>query len=212
MDWPSWIEAIGAAITAIFTVVLAIATIKLWSSTVNAALAAKNSADAANAAVALAKDTAEKQLRAYVGIDKPRVLGMTVGNKPIVLVTVKNCGQTPAYNVRGWHKYIFGPVPLDLEFPEGRSGGVTTLHAGQTVEFRSEMPVLTEELLTAFGTSGDQGIALWVYGKISYDDAFGAPHISNFRHLTGVGRYRTEIVDGDNVAPLRADPKGNDCD
>jgi hypothetical protein len=90
MDWPAWIEALGALATAAFTGILALATIRLWNSTKGlydetkrlAGMAEEQSADmkasiavaqkaaqAAEDSVRTMEDNSRRELRAYVGVE-----------------------------------------------------------------------------------------------------------------------------------------------
>ena len=47
-----------------------------------------------------AQDSSERQLRAYVCVDSAKITGFAVGGRPVFSVTLKNVGQTPAYEYR----------------------------------------------------------------------------------------------------------------
>jgi hypothetical protein len=78
-NWVTALEAAGVLVTAIFTVVLAIATIKLWIST--------------SQLVESAERASERQLRAYVLIEKISLDDFEVGQFPTVTAHARNDGQ-----------------------------------------------------------------------------------------------------------------------
>jgi hypothetical protein len=99
-------------VIAVATVVYVFVTAFLWRATKKAANAAKDSAEAATATVRQMRDTAEKQLRAYVCVDSA-VLRFPQPDVPEAQVHFRNCGQTPAYGVRGWIHTWFAEYPLN---------------------------------------------------------------------------------------------------
>jgi hypothetical protein len=90
----------------------------------NTARAAKESADAAKEAVELSNKTAERELRAYMGIAN---LGtrfekfQTAEDKIIegrVQIYTVNYGKTPAHNATLWARELDGP-PIQFDYTEG---------------------------------------------------------------------------------------------
>lgn len=71
----------------IVEIILAVATVLLWIATRDL--------------VRGAEKTAERQLRAYIGI-KEGHMAIKDGNKLSGIIVMKNSGQTPAYNVKAW--------------------------------------------------------------------------------------------------------------
>jgi hypothetical protein len=147
----------------IVTALLAVFTYFLWGAT--------------SKLVRDAKATSRRQLRAYVWEDfkeHPR----NIPGGYIVSGDLKNSGATTAYNVRAWT-------------------GMAALTNEQYTSFdfsRPSKPPLSfvcnpnsTHSLTAFVILGDvRGVSdgderLYVYGRIDYDDTFGAPHWKTFR-------------------------------
>ena len=58
---------------------------------------ARRQADASEMQIDVAKDTAKRQLRAYVYVTAGAIEKFAVGEAPSVTVTVQMIGQTPAY-------------------------------------------------------------------------------------------------------------------
>src|SRR5438552_1463427 len=64
-------------------------------------VAAEKAAGAVNSQTQTLKDTALRQLRAYICVDAASLVFIRP-YAPDGVVTIKNCGQTPAYKVRHW--------------------------------------------------------------------------------------------------------------
>jgi hypothetical protein len=58
---------------------------------------AKRQADAAESQIDVAKDTEKRELRAYVYV-VPKIVDFVAGGQPYAEITLKNGGQTPAYD------------------------------------------------------------------------------------------------------------------
>jgi hypothetical protein len=75
---------------------------------------AKRQANAAEQQVGVQTDTEERQLRAYVIINNnfKKVEGFSAGNKPHVIATLENVGQTPVYDLTWTSGFNVLPFPL----------------------------------------------------------------------------------------------------
>lgn len=155
------------------------------------------------------RDTAKRELRAYVNYDTGRISGTLgiEGETSLVRIQIKNFGQTPAYRLRARNAVARLPWPPEEESfilpDEPNSFGVL----GPTHHFTMvrrlpdpAFPIGTLELLRR----GE--VAIFVYGEIEYEDAFGNPHTTTFRVMHGgpIGT-RTDGV-------LSAHERGNDAD
>jgi hypothetical protein len=163
-----------------FTGVLALSTICLWIVT---ALTLRHS-----------RETAERQLRAYVFVSSAAVMNVVEGDGiPEAQVVIKNFGQTPAYgfvNITGFAANIYPPpkslrltVPDD-EFskPIARSILGPTQAETSTTDWQEKRRPLTQDEKTAF----TQGKAvIYVYGEIRYVDTFGRPQWTKYRYMMG---------------------------
>ena len=133
-----------------------------------------------------------RQLRAYVG---PENMGIFEGNMmsppqparvnvPGVAMLIKNCGQTPAYKVVSWAKIAVIAVneeTLALALPpimEQRFSN--TLAAGGTFQksLWFDRPLTPTEIADI--ANGVR--AIYLYGRIEYQDAFKRRRFTNFRH------------------------------
>ena len=163
--------------------------------------AAQDSAKAAQDAVAVTKDTAQRQLRAYVVFD--RVSLALKDNKINGAIIFKNTGQTPAYQIN-----------LDSHFFFGDEGGsVTKLNPTEEVNGTSKLTLGSNMTATVaffvdvsnyISTIRDPKKAIIIYGSVTYKDVFGQPH-----HLRFKGE-RTRIEGQYWIMETAAD--GNDSD
>jgi hypothetical protein len=181
---PAWFEVGGLLLTLVFTG---------W-----AARAAGRSAKAAEIAIGKsdeilthAKESSERELRAYVfafsayllegSLAKPVIKHRV--NKPGVQFTIRNSGHTPAYEVIYWGdikiiecRYedtalpIPNPLSVNSKFAMPPSGDIhkTLLHPN----------ALTP---TEIAGIKNNTIAVYVYGRVEYKDAFKVPRFTNYR-------------------------------
>jgi hypothetical protein len=131
-------------------------------------------------------DTAKRQLRAYISVDGATVsrFGDTVV-PPEAHVIFKNSGQTPAYEVRGWIAIKMAEFPFNGTFEEfgtlqpfssviGSGGSVHGIGATKRSLSNDENKSVND------GTG-----AIFVWGELTYQDAFKAPHYTRFRMFFG---------------------------
>lgn len=155
-----------------FTVILAFSTIFLWVATRDL--------------VSGADKTAERQLRAYVNIIRGAIQPHQQPNGiPTVTaqVTLKNSGQTPAYEHRTWIGIrVEEPESFTFEFPELIADLASSI-IGPTIE--SDMTigfVIGQENLQAVL---DGKKRLFVWGLVEYRDAFNHKRVLKFRAANG---------------------------
>src|SRR5712671_1328997 len=67
-----------------------------------AANSARDASEAASRTVKTMERTAERQLRAYVHVSGAKIVDVGKPDVRTAQVSVRNCGQTPAYNMRFW--------------------------------------------------------------------------------------------------------------
>jgi hypothetical protein len=145
----------------------------------------------------VARDTEKRQLRAYVFLESvhtTKINDEITSNDPnrglSATIIFKNFGQTPAYNV--WHlsslkvadfpapPTVFvhdpekHPIPMDTLGPQGGTQSVV----------QPSKPDSTS------GTEGKQPLraqtkAIYVFGKIDYEDAFGVKRCTRYRFMVG---------------------------
>ena len=134
------------------------------------------------ATVAQMRVTEERQLRAYVIIDNLEVTGpKPTGRAPrSYILTIKNFGQTPAYDVDVRLVYEYGPLeesalpPLDLDSaPRNR----TIVGPGGSLYVGCYPPATSIDVLNAVHAGT---MDLYVRGVIRYGDAFGRQRTTRF--------------------------------
>jgi hypothetical protein len=152
---------------------------------VKTAQAAKDSADAAKGAIVLSGKTAERQLRAYIGVTtNTRVPNLVVGKKQEAGIFFTNYGQTPANKTRYWGDVQIREYPLNAPLPslDFRSD-ILPINPNQKIPIAFEtISQLTseEEAKLRAGTG-----RFYLYGEIEYFDVFGEKRITTFRFSYG---------------------------
>jgi hypothetical protein len=151
-----------------FTGVLAISTIGLWIATI---LTLRQS-----------RDTAERQLRAYVFMQGAQVMIMNNNTAILATIAVKNFGQTPAYRVRSWAKVAVCAIdvqPSDDIAPPIVAESVM----GPGAEFHMQPAINATALQLQDTKNGTNKICVW--GKLEYVDAFNVPQVFTYRGVNG---------------------------
>lgn len=171
--WEKFVEdtaAVVSVITAAFTGGLLVATYYLWSATRDL--------------VRGADKTARHQLRAYVTV--PHV---TINNEHqpegvveiLVLVAIRNFGQTPATNCSYWLDICSRERPLSAQLtrPEtSKDSGIGVIAPGDTFTIKTEIPLLADG-----GEVHSGRHAMYAYGQFHYTDVFNERQTSNFRFM-----------------------------
>lgn len=167
----------------VLTGVLAVATVSLWWAT--------------RCLVLGAEKTAERQLRAYVFMEPGRVSMDPLGPPWTVIFSfsLRNAGQTPAYDLQYNAVLMIAPHPLPANFPfptmQATNGAKIVIHPG----IRFDGHVLSQPLSQTdiSRISGNKPERLYVFGLIEYKDTFG-----NARET----RFCGSIADGGNLLAL----------
>lgn len=132
--------------------------------------------------IAQMKDTAIRDLRAYVGVSKIK-LDISDPGQPVGLVEIQNFGRSPAYKVRHWTGISPQPYPLIATLPPSPATefSVAVLHPNVpnlgVVALKKRLPNSV-----AVGT---QQWTIYVYGEVIYEDAFGNQRHTHFRFFFG---------------------------
>lgn len=164
--------------------------------------AAKASADAASATVNTMKDTAGRQLRAYVH----PVTALRYRDETGVLVIkleIKNAGQTPAYECSHWMVegvHTGFPAPPEAFTNKNAPKGDSPIAPGESVDFfvsATELTPAQEAQIAA------KIAAIYLFGEITYRDAFQTERVTKFR-LVCVG----DLIRTGRFAPC---DEGNDA-
>ncbi len=137
----------------------------------------------------IAKDTARRQLRAYISVAVEKQPNLNESGPPNATLLFKNTGQTPAYEVRihsVWSVLDGDTINNDQikqirDYMATLKGFESAMFPGQ--EFRqSAEPTKGIPITDGQKISISLGaMTLWVNGEIVYEDAFGYPHFTHFR-------------------------------
>jgi hypothetical protein len=194
-DWGTWFFALALTVTSVLQIWLLV-----------------RSGKQTERIITQMKDTALRELRAYIGVSEVR-LSFQNRWKPQGVVEFKNFGKTPAYNVRQWIGIAPQSYPLTVDLPKSANPLISSVAA----IYPSVGNILTTDLKKEFpeGTEiGTSNLTLYVYGKVTYDDVFGNHWYTNYRFIFGgpeKGRfYRSEK--GTLCGAMGADSEGNDAD
>lgn len=177
MFWATAIQAFFAAIGIGF----------IWRTlhwTKKAVKEASAATGVARDAVSITKDTAHSELRAYVGVPKAEIAfpnGRPDGEwLPIIKLEIRNSGQTPAKKVQVKATVAVvnkGDIPSEPVAEEPKNMGY--LGPGHSLFF-NRVPVAWNWIKEApFIQNGSR--VLFVYGRITYQDAFDEDQWTDFK-------------------------------
>jgi hypothetical protein len=152
--------------------------------------AAKEAADANRAAVRLAENTAQRQLRAYVNFYDITSSEIAEGRAIAIRINMRNFGQTPAYDVVNLFGTVFDVIPSPKPFPHKSDRSrvdylsKTTLGPSAPMSVTVQIAPIPADKMAAFRAGK---YALYLYGELIYRDAFGKTHHLHYRALQGGG-------------------------
>lgn len=168
-------------------------------------------ARAAEGQIRIAKDTEEKQLRAYVNLFEASA-AVDANNLLRAAVIIKNFGQTPAYNATHWACSgirdfptggQIGGEPDDLRhYPEEEALTAPVIINPGGIEnyghiFFCDDPIPEDHTLAADEKAGlvSGTKVVYIYGRTDYTDIFGDKRYTNYRVMTnypfGMGQGQT---------------------
>jgi hypothetical protein len=157
----------------------------------------KESADAARDAVKLADRTAERQLRAYVGVTEPLIQNVGVNQVPNVTFRIRNYGRTPARKVRYWAEFEIGAYPLKMPLNMGEPAPQALIinpQDGFKPNLQRQAPLNGQQAINI--QAGSERMYLW--GIITYEDVFEHPRTTKFRMMYG----GPQIIGSGNIMAL----------
>lgn len=175
-------------------------------------IASRDSAEAANKALRHTEVTAERQLRAYIGLEGGHLKIFSDEGRLQAEIRFKNSGATPAYNTRLRGGMFIAKHP-DGEFLfrdlADHIAPPTVISPGGSFEKTESGKTLAQRLADL----KDNKEIIFVYGYITYDDAFGRPHFTNYRMYCG-GDHPNWLTkrNGIEVGRFAAAAEGNECD
>jgi hypothetical protein len=140
---------------------------------------AKRQATAAEAQIVVARDTAERQLRAYIGFDWSNILlNNPADGQMTAWVRLKNFGATPAYKLKFWMKFSRLALSADPFSEAGNFNDPSSvLEPTGTINSSATLPNPADQLQQVI----DGKVALFVWGRAEYVDAFGKHHFFSFK-------------------------------
>ena len=132
---------------------------------------------------AIAKDTAERQLRAYISVESLVVENVEVGVVPNGVVNIINSGQTPAERLSLaaylGYAYVANPEPI---FEIIDTNPLTcTVGPQRPYTAYPDAPAVWTEAHAAEFAAGTFGI--YIFGEVQYFDVFGKERFTRFRAL-----------------------------
>jgi len=146
------------------------------------------SAETGKEIAARQKLVSEMQLRAYLsmiiggGTFQDRPNNLKFSGQPLLV----NNGQTPAFKIRYVKKAAILPAPLPDDFawpsPDTESPGEDMIGPHQNRVLTAVVDGFVADNDVADIKVG-RGQGLYVWGTVTYEDAFGAPHQTDFCHL-----------------------------
>jgi len=158
-----------------------------------AAATAKSQAEVARGTLKTMQDTAERQLRAYVFVESAQVVNVIDGTgSPEAHVTIKNYGQTPAYELVNFSGFAIDEYPtpptLNLTIDDKKFGasGKTAMALGPGCESFSITPSQARPVPTEVRSEFISGTRIaYVYGEVRYKDVFGTERRTEYRLMMG---------------------------
>jgi hypothetical protein len=153
-----------------------------------ASIAAGQAAAAAKESVALTQDTATRQLRAYVtltggGAELVNIRDQGFGLR--VQITLRNSGQTPAYEFTTWIGQPViketGDLPFTDPTPLAERNGSSITGPGAEAHLVQVISVSEAELAALRMRT----LRLFVWGGADYTDVFGQRRFFKFRCVNG---------------------------
>lgn len=148
--------------------------------------ATARAAKATEASVEAGRDTAKRQLRAYLavviggGVYQDREKNLRFEGKPLMI----NTGQTPAHKIRFITRAAILPIPLpkEADLPETGSDSVgeTTLGSQQNGSMSGIVDGFSHDNEVDGVKQMTGGKALFVWGRFTYEDVFGESHYTRF--------------------------------
>lgn len=131
----------------------------------------------------IARDTAKRQLRAYLIANGGAIERIPEGY--ILSVVIRNSGQTPAFDVKHSSESFCGDYPDDgpSEIPRVNDTHYTVVGAGDS--FSCAQRLFTETPDQSMRDVIDGKIGFWIHGIVQYRDCFDNTHTTRFRYVFG---------------------------
>jgi hypothetical protein len=215
-----WWLVVVAAITALFIGRQASEAAKATKAAIDAAADANRNAESSRKQtddlLKLTRETAIQDQRAYVCLTTAKIMFKDL-KMPEIHIHMKNCGKTPAYDVRWWNATGIFKHPLDDVVLPSPS---PNLRFGQAVIAPGTEPHIMiagprqpiEDQIVQMVLHGDPRATLYQYGRVVYKDAFGIERHTSYRLIHGGDGVHLKNVNGVPTAILKPDHGGNEAD
>jgi hypothetical protein len=133
--------------------------------------------------VMVSRNTARRQLRAYVFVTQAKFMKLPGHSEFLIFVQFTNTGQTPAYKltILSDKKVAEYPLKTDL-IPREQPTIVGSLGAGQHSRIGVSAPTLTEIERQEMSKGK---LAVYVFGRIEYKDAFRRKRWTTYTFIGG---------------------------
>jgi hypothetical protein len=193
--WSNWIAGVGALLS-FLSIVLVIAALRQTERSLRETRAANE----------IARDTATRQLRAYINFADARIPpGGPIG-KLCLTVDIHNGGQTPAYDLRAVYRIQLsneGPDRFRFMFRDSNpvEFSKSVVGPGRSTSISDDYD-LTPALRWALAKNTDTLVIF--AGIVTYRDAFGKRRLSTFRYFIDPG-----ALPGEKGALLKVCGTGN---
>lgn len=142
-----------------------------------------------------AEDTAERQLRAYVSANPQTVHGFGSSQRISVDFSLQNHGQTPAFEI----DHVFGmgvfanPLPEDFKFPPANRdvfNKSALFPRADMISWFNNDRILSSDEVRDIENDTDR---FYIWGKITYRDAFGKLRHTNFSASAGGAQFAKSV-------------------
>ncbi len=142
-----------------------------------------------------AKESAERQLRAYVHIKNVRISEMNSGNNPKIEVFVRNYGQTPARRITNTYN-CRDMKSTDRNFSLRQTVELADLAPQAETRSTTNYPFNDWDPIKPFLLN--RTAVFFVYGRIDYYDVFEQYRWTEYRFRLAIGSV-SGIPDADNL-------------
>ena len=159
--------------------------------------------------VLISRNTARRQLRAYLWVKAVELHDLEAGKLPYVILEVRNAGQTPAYDavINAGCIIYPEPFPPNTPFPTIGPEGVPSrlvLHPGTEPPFKTRAPLRAAQMMPQSVADdlkrGDEH-RLFIFALVEYRDAFGTKQKTYFCNgvdasaaIGATGPYEVDFV------------------
>jgi hypothetical protein len=162
--------------------------------------------------------SARQQLRAYVSAVPDFIYSFDVKNSPKISFTMRNVGQTPAWDVSHRTEIFLcpNPLPSNYKFPPltGAASAPTVLFPN--VPFTGFKIASQPFSAIEIADINSGAVAIYVIGKVQYRDAFKKKRWSTFASFVGadastLSKLTSLYVPRDLIITFNHAPIGNDA-